>query len=646
MRFLVNSVFLYACETWTLSAELEKRIQASEMRCFRRLIGISYKDHITNEEVKNRIRQAIGPTTKRRKYIKVHIGTVAEKKVLIKNMTSYSRLSYLYTSPPKPFNYTTVPRVVEENSKSHPDQEIFILRRLDGSRASLTNTSLHNQASQLARYLVSTGIQKGDRVALIGPNTLDMVIAYAGILCAGAVVLNINIDTKTAKDAHEILRLTDTKLVIADSGEQNELFPAVKVMLQHPSIQRDNEKVRDKIKVLLLRIIDLDGFYHTETLENVAAIDLTQMMLPDTSPEEPAVIFTTSGSTGKPKMVVHTHYNMACYPFSWIPDVEYEIIDYNDRPFSWIGGSPVFHMLLRRTRVLMDAFATINGKNTEFLWKIMKEERCTDALLFPYIIRDLLDLPLCNTEDGYRLNHISTGGQIIDSLYTKIMERFSQHLVIVYGCTEAMAANMYGPLSRGDTLIPGEVGQPYPGVEVRIVDEKDHPVPLDTIGMVQLRGPYSTKEYFGNQLLTANSFSYGSWFKTGDIGKISCDRSLIIIGREKDVISRGGRKIYPGLLEDLVKQIPAIKYVCVVPVPDKRLYEEICICFVSMSELTTEEVKDFCTKTLFAEGTLDGLGVMPAYFLKFEKFPSLSNGKPDKKAIRSEAISRLNISTD
>jgi hypothetical protein len=73
MRSLIYSVFLYACETWTLTAELEKRIQASEMRCFRRLLGISYKDQITNEEVKNRIRQAICPyedlltTIKRRK---------------------------------------------------------------------------------------------------------------------------------------------------------------------------------------------------------------------------------------------------------------------------------------------------------------------------------------------------------------------------------------------------------------------------------------------------------------------------------------------------------------------------------------------------------------------------------------------------
>ena len=61
MRSLVISIFLYACETWTLTVELERKIQATDMRCFRRLLGISYRDHVTNEEVRNRIRQAVGP---------------------------------------------------------------------------------------------------------------------------------------------------------------------------------------------------------------------------------------------------------------------------------------------------------------------------------------------------------------------------------------------------------------------------------------------------------------------------------------------------------------------------------------------------------------------------------------------------------
>ncbi|XP_033760411.1 long-chain-fatty-acid--CoA ligase FadD13-like [Pecten maximus] len=563
-------------------------------------------------------------------------------------MTSHSRLSYSYTCPPKPFSYTTLPRVVAENAQSHPDQEIFILRRPDGSRTQLTNTELYNQGTQLARYIVSTGIQKGDRIALMGPNTLEMVVGHVGILSAGAVVLNINSEKTNASDVHDIFESADIKFVIVDSGEHDELLPATKALLQHSDILSDYSKEEGKIEVLFLRAVDLEGFHHTVTLKDIYAMNLNGIHLPNTFPEDSAVIFTTSGSTGKSKMVVHTHYSLACCPFSWIPDVDYESIDYNDRPFSWVGGTPVFHILMRRSRVFIDAFLTINGKNTDFLWRVIKEERCTDALLFPYVIRDLLDLPQRSTEDGYRLNHVVTGGQMIDSLCTKIMESFSRHLVVVYGCTELLGLNMYGPLVKGETLMPGEVGRPYPGVEVRIVDEEENPIGLDAIGKVQARGPCILKEYFGSKQLTANAFAPGSWFRTGDIGKISCNGSLVITGREKDVISRGGRKIYPVMLEDLIKQMSCIKYVCAVPVPDRRLIEEVCVCFVSSdrTELKEKDVKMFCEKTLFARSTLDGLGVLPAFYVKFEEFPSLSNGKPDKRAIRNEAIRRLHLSVE
>ncbi|XP_069121855.1 putative acyl--CoA ligase YdaB [Argopecten irradians] len=561
------------------------------------------------------------------------------------NMASPTQLSYLYTSPAKPFNYTTLPRVVEASADSHPDQEIFIHRRPDGSRSSITNKELYERGNHLARYLVSKGIQKGDRIALIGPNTLEMVIGHVGILSAGAVILNVNIEMSNAADARQTLETAGAKFVIVDPGEQYELLQPTKAMLKHCG---SNDTVEGNTRVLFLREMDLKEFDKPVTLTDIIGMDLHAVEMPSTFPEDTAVIFCTSGSTGKSKMVVHTHFNIACYPFSWYPDLEYESVDFNDRPFSWIGGSPVFHLFMRRSRVFIDASLTVTANNAEFLWAVMKEEKCTDVLLFPYVISDLLALPDSTCEDGFRLRHVSTGGQIIDNHCTKIMERFCLHMVIVYGCTEVFGLNMYGPLAAGQSLRPGEVGKPYPGVEVRVVDEEDHPVPLETVGMVQVRGPCTMKGYFGNQELTANAFAQGSWFRTGDIGKVSSNMSLAILGREKDVISRGGRKIYPGLLEDLIKQMSSIKYVCTVSVPDKRLMEEVCICFVSseMSELMENDVKKFCEENLFADCTLDGLGVLPAYYVKFEEFASLPNGKLNRKAIQNEAVRRLHLSKD
>lgn len=555
-----------------------------------------------------------------------------------------SDLSYLHTRPVKSYHYTTLPRTVEERARLHPDREICVMRRPDGSRSSLTNAGLYNQACQLARHLVSLGIRKGDLVALTGPNTIEMVVGYVGVICAGAVVLNISIDMKTDLSLiQDMLETTRTKCIIADCGENNALHPAVKALLGQCLVQADQTK-RD---VVFLRPVDMEGFQNVDTLQTILTKTFSGVDLPDIYPEDSALIFTTSGSTGKPKLALHTHFTLACYPFSWSPEVDYEITEYNDRPFSWIGGSPVFHILLRKCRVFMDAAVTLKGQNAAFLWKVMKEEQCTDALLFPYVVRDLLELPSSVSDDGYLLQHIITGGQLIDSVYTQVIDRFSNKLVVVYGSTEALGTAMRS-VGRGETLIPGDVGWPYPAVEIRIVDDEDNPVTIDTVGKVQIRGPCTMKEYYDNPELTEKYFAARTWFRMGDIGKVTPTGRLFLLGRENDIITRGGRKIYPVTLEDLIKNMASVLYVVVVSVPDKRLTEEICVCFVSSdaSPATADDVREFCKQHLLAEGTVDGQGHMPTYFLRYAQFPMLGNGKPDKKALRVDAAKRLDLSSE
>ncbi|OWF44606.1 acyl-CoA synthetase family member 2, mitochondrial-like [Mizuhopecten yessoensis] len=557
-----------------------------------------------------------------------------------------SDFSYLHTPAVQPFIYSTVDRVAGVNARLRPNQELFILRELDGSRSSLTNSSLYKQAEHLARYLASQGITKGDMVALVGPNTLEMVVGTLGILLAGAAVLNCTINTKTAQDQKKLLELTKAKCILADRGKDSCLLSPIKAMLDHCNVQTDDRTGDDQIKVIFLRKTDLEGFKMTDTLPKILSQDMKKVELPNVAPEDPAIIFTTSGSTGIPKMVLHSHYSLASYPFSWIPTaVNYEIVVYNDRPFSWIGGSPVLSILRSMPRVFMDASITMNGKNAYFLWNVIKEELCTDALFFPHIIQDLLQLAPGVTEDGFRLNHISTGGQIVDNLYTRVNDRFCHAVVVVYGCTEVVPIAARGPVVQGELLQAGDVGVPFSGVEIRIVDTQENPIPLDTVGKVQVRSPYSMKCYFANENLTKDVFTEERWFRTGDVGKISGGH-LTIMGRETDAISRGTRKIYPGMLEYLIKQMEFVKDVCIVAVPDKRLYEEICVCFTTSVKLTPDDVQQYCQQNLFTTSTVDGLGEMPTYFLLFEEFPKLNNGKPDKRAVATEATVRLGLTKE
>ncbi|XP_060076182.1 medium-chain acyl-CoA ligase ACSF2, mitochondrial-like [Ylistrum balloti] len=559
-------------------------------------------------------------------------------------MADSSCLSYLHTPPVKPYRYTTIGKVAQENARQRPNQEIFVLREFDGSRFVLTNASLYEQADQLARYLVSQGVKKSDMVALIGPNTLEMLVGILGILLAGAAVLHCTINMKTALDVKKLFQISGAKYILVDQGKDDCLLAPMKAMLEHCNVQMDDRREEDRINVIFLRETNLEGFTKTNTLTAVLSKDTKGVELPSIFPDDPAIIYTTSGSTGDPKLVLHSHFSFASFPFSWVPtSVDYEMKMYNDRPFSWVGGSPILDILGSNTRVFMDVAITMNGKHADLLWQVIKEERCTEALFFPYIIQDLLELPPALTNDGFRLRHVSTGGQMIDNFYTRITERFCHSVLVVYGCTECIPIARRGPVLQGEVLKAGDVGLPYNGVEVRVVNAQQMPLPMGTVGKVQVRTPYAMQCYIGNDELTKGVFTKDKWFRTGDVGEISQNGHLILIGRETDAISRGTRKIYPGMLEYLLKKMKAVKDVCIVAVPDKRLYEEVCVCFTTGENLMPEDVKQFCQENLFVTNTLDSLGEMPKYFLVFEEFPKLTNGKTNKRAVAEKATLKLGL---
>ncbi|XP_021351260.1 acyl-CoA synthetase family member 2, mitochondrial-like [Mizuhopecten yessoensis] len=555
-----------------------------------------------------------------------------------------SNLSYLHTPPVKPNNYSTVTRVAKENARLRPNQELFIHRELDGSRSSLTNASLYQQADQLARFLVTQGIKRGDVVALAGPNTLEMVIGMLGILSAGAVVLNVIITVKTSLDVKALFQLTRAKCILVDCGENNSLLPPVKTMLENCNVQTGETSQDDKIKVIFLRKTDLDGFKTTENLQKILSQSIDEVDLPHVYPEDNAIIFTTSGSTGKPKLVLHSHFDFASFPFSLIPStVDYELMLFNDRPFGWIGGTPVSNILRSETRIFMDPSVSMNTENVDFLWRVLEEERCTDALLAPFVIHDLIELPQKDTKDRFMLQHIFTGGQMIDNYYTRIIGKFCHEMAIVYACTEGTGITLHGPIDRTEPLLAGDVGPACPGVEIRVVDPQELPIERGLTGKIQIRSLHLMKEYVGSPELTKEAFTEDRWFRTGDIGKVSSNGHLILLGRESDAIKRGTRKVYPAMLEFLLKKMESVKEVCVVPVPDKRLYEEICVCFVPSGKITPDDVQRYCEQNLFTENTVDSLGEMPTYFLQYEVFPKLGSGKPDKKAIQVDASQRLGL---
>ncbi|OWF51385.1 acyl-CoA synthetase family member 2, mitochondrial-like [Mizuhopecten yessoensis] len=480
-----------------------------------------------------------------------------------------SKWSYLHSPPTVPNVYISLNDAIKKNAETSPNTEAFIYRCADGSRQSIISKDLYEKSRCVAKYLITSGVSRQDKVGIFGPNTLARIVAEFGILLAGGVVLQLNINVKNATDAADMLDKGRCRIVFADPGENDVLFPVIS------SLENEDNNEKQNHQIILLRKSSSTKIAHT-LLSDIQSAENAGTVLPEVYPEDDAIIFTTSGSTGKPKMVVHSHFNF------------------------------------------------INA----FLHDLITEQ-------------DNIE------DDGFRLQSITTGGQIIDHFCTKVLGRFCRSFSVGYGSTEAMAVTFLPALYPGDHLETGNVGTPFNGVEVRIVDSEGRPTKIGQVGEIQIRSSFLMKEYFADEAITMKAFTDDrhKWFKPEDLGLITSSGDLIIRGRVKDNISRGGRKVLPALVDDVVKHLEGLRLVATVAVPDARLYEEVCVCFIAEegADLSPSDVQRYCEEKFSKDQSLDGMGSMPKYFVRFDEFPTLFTGKPDKQELRRRAAGRLNL---
>ena len=556
-----------------------------------------------------------------------------------------SKWSYISTQTPKPYIYDTVIDVFRKQVEKYPDKEIIIHCGIDGLRESLTYGELDAKAYKLAQYLIHKGIRKGDSVALFGPNTLEWVIGEIAVIMAGGIAVHVSMNTTDAKDLWELIHSANCKAILIEPGRAMECYNCASHLMSFvrkqgcsDSSKKVSESTCEPLVVLMRKVEGLSFLDFDSILEKHCSEDFPVLF-----PEDTCVVFTTSGTTGKPKMVPHSHFDALNVTLGETRDMTCRKV-YNDRPFGWVGGTPILEVLSGQTRVSIDSSVGLTGNHTKAIWDIIRSEKCTDAMLYPYFLSDLLTR-MADYDDDFRLQVLTTGGQIIDNKFVQLLGKFTDVLVVSYGSTEAAAISINGPIKTGDTFTHGDVGRPIPGCEVKIVDGDGNIVLRNEEGEVLVRSRMTFQGYHKNVEATKSVFTNDSWLHTGDTGLITEEGRLRISGRVGEMISRGTRKIMPIAIEQVILTMKSIAKVVVVGVPDQRLYEEVCVCFVSGTdmELTPDCVKEFCKEEFCTEGAMDGLGSLPTYFLKFDEFPLLSTGKTDRKMIKILACDRLGL---
>ena len=421
---------------------------------------------------------------------------------------------------------------------------------IDG--VALTHGEVDARAARVGGFLRARGVDAGDRVLLCAPTSMDLVVAYLGIVRIGATAMPCDA-ALTASELRHLLAdgAPVAAFVVPDAGER----------------LREAGEVETVVPIAEAGALDADPAG------------------PEPDPG-PAMLAYTSGTTGTPKGVPLTHANVLASTRGVVKAWRWSADDVlvHALPLSHQHGLSGVHLsLLCGSRaVFLDRF------DPERLARAIADQRATALFAVPAMYERL------NAWDGIRAADLGSlrlavsGSAPLPAALAQGVESWLGRLPLErYGSTEAglNVSNLYD-----GARLPGRVGWALPGVEVRL-DGDD--------GEILVRGPQVFAGYWNRPDATAESLTDDGWFRTGDLGRIDeGDGSLEIAGRSKELIISGGLNVYPREVEAALEDHPAVAQVAVAGVPSDRWGEEVVAFVVPAGDLDADALIAHCRERL------------------------------------------------
>ena len=492
----------------------------------------------------------------------------------------------------------------------------------------LSNLDLRDAANSLAAALKQRGIGAGDRVMVCMPNCPEVFIAYQAIMRVGAIVLPV-MYVLHPREIGFIARASETSAVITSQ-----------LLLANVA-----EAVREMDRPPMLLVSDLGGDPAPtgrpaiESLQSVmtAATPLTPTFAP--TPDDVAVILYTSGTTGQPKGVMLTHRNLYSNAAAAVTLAEEEDGE-DEEPGTTIGVLPLAHIYgftMANTLFMRGSSVVVLPKfDVRAVCLAIQEHRVKRFSAVPAMLYALVTDPATADYDLSSLESVGSGSAPCPvTLIEAFRRRFNADIYEGYGLSEAAPA--VSAHRRGETIKPGSVGRPLPGVEIRIADPEGKALPTGDIGELLVRGENITPGYYRNEEATRAALKAG-WLHTGDLARLDEDGYLYIVDRKKDLILRGGFNIYPRDLEDLILQHPDVAEVAVIGVPSDRMGEEVVAVVVRKPDAMIDEagILDFCQERLAKYKT-------PRSVVFLDALPRNGVGKVLKKSLREDVAGHVSL---
>jgi fatty-acyl-CoA synthase len=536
----------------------------------------------------------------------------------------------------------TVGELLEEMAREHPDREALVYSDRD---LKYTYRQLNARVDRAAKGMLALGIGKGDHVGIWATNVPDWLTVFYACARIGAVLVTVNTNYRPS-ELEYVLQQSDMKaLFLIDGYRETDYVQTVYDLV--PELKTLPKGSLQSARFPFLKaVVYIGNRKHRGMYSFSEVMDLADRTSPEDflrvkaslDPQDTVNMQYTSGTTGFPKGVMLTHYGIINNGFSIGERQRFCGIDRLCLPV------PLFHCfgITLGVMAVLTHGATILPLETFdplMVLAVVQKERCTALYGVPTMFIAELTHPMFNMFDLSSLRTgIMAGSPCPEPIMRQVMEKMHcSEITIVYGLTEASPGITQ---TRTDDPVPvrvSTVGKPFEGVEVKIINpETGETLPPGQHGELCSRGYNTMKGYYKMPQQTAEVLGEDGWLRTGDQAVVDEDGFIRITGRLKDVIIRGGENIYPKEVEDFLRDIPSIRDVQIVAVPDQK-YGEEAAAFVQLRDgaaLEPAEIQDFC------RGKIARYKI-PRYIFFTDSYPMTASGKIQKFKLREEAAARL-----
>jgi fatty-acyl-CoA synthase len=555
--------------------------------------------------------------------------------------------SFVHGLDTAPLRFQTIGQALDESVVEWGSRDALIVRHQD---VRWTYTELGQRVDALAAGLLALGLSRGDRIGIWAPNCSEWALTQFASAKTGLILVNLNPAYSASELVFSLNKVGCRALVIAERFKNTSFLDVLGGIA--PELDNcDPNELRSARLPHLRCVIRLGSgrtrgclnFYDVAKMGQPQDFARLQELVTEIQPDDACNIQFTSGTTGSPKGATLSHFNILNNGYFVARAIE---LSSNDRMCIPVPLYHCFGMVMANLGCVTHGATMVYPAewfDPKLTLQAVEAERCTALYGVPTMFIAELEQPGFADFD---LTSLRTGIMAgapcpIEVMKRVIRDMHMEKVTIAYGMTETSPVSFQSSTDDSVERRVSTVGRIHPHLQVKIVDEAGHVVPVGSQGQILTRGYSVMKGYWEDPEKTSEVIDDAGWMHTGDLGIIDAQGYCNITGRLKDMLIRGGENIFPREIEEFLYQHPKVQGVQVFGVPDKKFGEAVCA-WVQLRPgmaATDQDIRDFCSGRIAQHK-------IPRYVKFVGEFPLTVTGKVQKFIMREQMCAELALSAE